>query len=73
MDILRDIELLVRSRHGLIVIDTVEEDRAETLLNHVADRLRMPLFQWSRTRGLRRADLETGSTGQPIPSRHSHT
>jgi len=63
MDTLRDIELLVRSRHGFIVIDTIEEDRAETLLSHVADRLRLPLFEWTRTRGLRRADRETGVYG----------
>ncbi|MGH7466965.1 MAG: AAA family ATPase [Longimicrobiales bacterium] len=53
-DPLRDIELLVRSRHGLIVIDTAEEDRAELLLRHLADRSSMPLFTWTRTHGLRR-------------------
>ena len=68
MDILRDIELLVRSRHGLIVIDTIEEDRAETLLGHVADRLNMPLFEWSRTRGLRRADRDAGVYGTTDPA-----
>ncbi len=53
-DPLRDLELLIRSRYGLIVIDTVEEDRAETLLRLVADRLSMPFFLWSRSKGLRR-------------------
>lgn len=54
-DPLKDIELLVRSRHGLIVIDTDEEERAATLLQHLADSMEMPLFTWSRTHGLRRA------------------
>ena len=54
-DPLKDIELLIRSRHGLIVIDTAEEERAATLLQHLADSMEMPLFTWSRTRGLRRS------------------
>lgn len=53
-DPLKDLELLLRSRYGLIVIETTEEERVETLLRLAADRLSMPLFQWSRTKGLRR-------------------
>ena len=44
-DPLRDIELLVRSHYGLIVINTPEQDRAETILRLVADRLSTP---WGR-------------------------
>lgn len=62
-DALRDIELLIRSRHGLIVIDTAEEERAELLLRHVVDRLQLSLFVWSRTRGLRRADAPLTQSG----------
>jgi AAA+ superfamily predicted ATPase len=62
-DPLHDIQLLVRSRHGLIVIDTPEEERAELLLRHVADRLGLPLFIWTRTRGLRRDGVEAGVYG----------
>jgi hypothetical protein len=57
-DPLRDLELLIRSRYGLIHIDTLEEERVETLLRLVADRLALPLFLWSRTRGLRRDGLD---------------
>ena len=56
-DALNDIELLIRSRYGLIYLDTSEEDRANVLLQHVADRLRVPLFTWTRSQGLSRADL----------------
>ena len=49
---LSDLELLIRSRYGLIHIDTVEEERTELLLRHVSDRLTLPFFAWSRTRGL---------------------
>ena len=66
-DPLRDVELLVRSRHGLVIIDTVEEERATTLLHHLADRMTMPLFVWSRSKGLRRADQDTGVYGTTDP------
>ena len=57
-DVLKDLEVLIRSRYGLIHLDTPEEERAMALLHHLADHLRVPFFAWSRTRGLRRADLE---------------
>ncbi len=58
-DALHDLELLFRSRHGLIYLDTREEDRANSLLAHVADRLRVPFFTWTRSKGLSRADLDS--------------
>jgi len=56
-DALNDIELLIRSRYGLIHLETPEEDRAAGLLAHVADRLNVPLFTWTRSQGLSRSDL----------------
>jgi hypothetical protein len=53
-----DLTLLIRSRHPLIVVDTVEEERLVRLVRRVATRLQAPLFVWSRTRGLRRAGQE---------------
>ena len=41
-DPLRDVELLVRSRHGLVIIDTVEEERATTLLHWIAVEMKFP-------------------------------
>jgi SpoVK/Ycf46/Vps4 family AAA+-type ATPase len=67
-DPLRDLELLMKSRHGLIIIDTVEEERATTLLRHLSDRMQLPLFVWSRTRGLRRSDQETAIYGTTDPA-----
>ncbi len=49
-----DLRTLIRSCHPLIVIETVEEDRVMTLLQSVAAQERMPLFEWSITRGLTR-------------------
>jgi hypothetical protein len=54
---LKDLELLIRSRYGLIHLDTDEEERATALLHHLADRLYVPLFVWTRTTGLRRVGL----------------
>jgi len=56
-DALHDLELLFRARHGLIHLDTTEEDRASALLSHVADRLDIPFFTWTRSQGLSRVDL----------------
>ena len=47
-DALHDLELL-----------SAEEDRAGALLAHVADRLGIPLFTWTRSRGLIREGLES--------------
>jgi hypothetical protein len=54
-DIVHDLELLFRARHGLVHLDTAEEGRARGLLHHVADRLGIPFFTWTRSRGLVRA------------------
>jgi AAA+ lid domain len=55
MDTLRTLEILISSRTPLIAIETLEEERAEQALERVAGRLRIPLFTWTMTRGLRRA------------------
>ena len=59
-DPLQDLHLLIRSRYCIIVLETDEEDRAETLLRKLAVRLRVPFFSWTPTKGLRR-DGESGA------------
>jgi hypothetical protein len=66
-DSLRDAELLIRSRHGLLVIETHEEERAEALFRHLADRMKLPLFAWSLTRGIRRVDEAPPPPSEPGP------
>jgi ATP-dependent 26S proteasome regulatory subunit len=51
-----DIKTLVLSFHPLIIIETVEEERVRALLLSVAAQLRLPLFEWSVTRGLTRVE-----------------
>jgi hypothetical protein len=55
MDALRTLQILISSRTPLIAIETLEEERVEQALERVAQRLRIPLFVWTMTRGLRRA------------------
>ncbi len=57
-DVLQDLQLLFKSRYGLIHMDTEEEDRALSLLRHLADRIGIPLFTWSRIGGITRVDLQ---------------
>lgn len=51
-----DLRTLIRSSHPLVVIETVEEERVLALLQSVTAQERIPLFEWSVTRGLTRAD-----------------
>ena len=53
-DALHELELLLRSRYGLVFLHTGEEDRAASLLRHLADALGIPFFAWSRSQGLAR-------------------
>jgi hypothetical protein len=56
-DALKDLQLLIRSRYGLVYVDTMEEERAEGLLRHLADAMKTPFFTWTRSRGLVRAGM----------------
>ncbi|HEX2780015.1 MAG TPA: AAA family ATPase, partial [Gemmatimonadaceae bacterium] len=49
-----ELDLLIRSRYGLIVIDTLEVDRAEAILKSIASALGLHYYSWSRSKGLRR-------------------
>jgi SpoVK/Ycf46/Vps4 family AAA+-type ATPase len=68
MDALRNLELLITSRYPIIVIETYEEERVEQVLQRVAERLGLPLFVWTVSRGLRRAGAPEGiyNTRDPL-------
>lgn len=57
----REIELPVRSRYPLIMVDTLEEERLPAPLSRTADKLDLRLFTWSPRRGLEREGLERGA------------
>ena len=53
-DLLEQLELLVRSRYGLVIVDTLEEERVEELFKQIASKLQLHYYSWTRSRGLRR-------------------
>ena len=57
-DPLTDAELLVRSRHPFLLIEGEDRTRSLDLLRLLADRMQLPLFRWSRARGLVRVDRD---------------
>jgi MoxR-like ATPase len=57
VDTLHDLELLLRSRYALVVVESHEPERVEEALRAVAQRLGWPFFLWSVTQGLRRDDV----------------
>jgi hypothetical protein len=65
---LHEIKTLILSYHPVIALDTVEEERADAILDSVAAELDLPLFEWSVTRGLRRKGQGTAfhGTNQPL-------
>ena len=68
-DPVSDLELLIRSRYGLIRIDSDEEERVLGLLRHLSGRMTLPLFTWSRPRGLRRDGLDHAVYDTQDPAR----
>ncbi len=55
---LRDLELLLAAHHPLLYLETNEEERAEALLEHVADHLDLLFMTWTPTKGLMHAIVE---------------
>lgn len=51
-----DLQLLIQSFHSVIVVETLEEERVEALLRDISETTRLPLFLWSATGGLCRAE-----------------
>ena len=55
------LELLIRARYALIVIETIEPEMAEQMVRRVASDLSLHYYGWTRSKGLRRG----GSDGDP--------
>jgi SpoVK/Ycf46/Vps4 family AAA+-type ATPase len=57
-----DLKLLIRSRHPLVTIETVEEERALRVVRTACEQMGLPLFTWSVVEGLRRVLPSSGGT-----------
>jgi hypothetical protein len=66
-DAAHDLEALIQSRHPIVTIDTVEEERVDNLLGIVSHYLHMPLFTWTVTHGLQRIGAEGAVYGTANP------
>ncbi len=65
--VVRELALLIKARYGAIVLQTIDENRIKSLLRHLSDQMRLPLFIWTFARGLRRSDLKDGIYGTNDP------
>ncbi len=69
MQELHDLDLLLRSRTPIIVIESLEEPRIIQLFTRLALRLGVSGYQWTVTDGLRRLETDFGAldeTSEPI-------
>ena len=66
-DLIKELILLIRSRYGLICLETVEEERAESLLKYLSDYMNLPFFIWGVNHGLQRADIAKTIYGTADP------
>jgi ATPase family associated with various cellular activities (AAA) len=53
---IRHLQTLIMSFHPIVVMETVEEERVQTLLNKATLDLQLPVFEWSIAQGLCRLD-----------------
>ncbi|MCB1849934.1 MAG: AAA family ATPase [Gammaproteobacteria bacterium] len=58
-----DLELLLRSRTPIVVIETLEEPRIVQLFTRIGLRLGEPVFSWTVTEGLQRTEVDFGRLG----------
>lgn len=58
MQDLHDFEIILDSRVPLVVVETHEESRALQLVVRAGLQRKLPVFAWSCTEGIRRADLD---------------
>ena len=56
-DPVNELVVLVRSRLGLIALDAADPEQAHETLTTAAAQLGIPLFFWTRTKGLRRKNM----------------
>lgn len=69
VDPVHDLALLIRSHHGLIHIDSDQDDRVGSLLSHVAASLDLNFFTWTRVQGLKRVGMDGPVYNTEVPTK----
>jgi len=64
-----ELTTLIESFHPLVVIETVEEERARRLVSAAAQKMGLSFYEWSVVRGLHFGS-DYGGGGQPIGNTH---
>jgi ATPase family protein associated with various cellular activities (AAA) len=65
IDTASNLELLVRARYALIVLETIEPELAERMVRQIASDLQLHYYSWTRSKGLRRGPSGGVSAGEP--------
>lgn len=58
LDILKELNLLLRSGYGVLFLEKFDDDQAEGLLRYQAEAAGLPFFHWTPGNGLRRDSLD---------------
>lgn len=64
MDVIRELEVLVRAKYSVLFVNTWEEARVEEALGQIAKKLNRKLYVWSVTQGMK-PSLSTGPRSGP--------
>jgi ATPase family protein associated with various cellular activities (AAA) len=65
IDTRTNLELLVRARYALILLETIEPELAERMVRQIASDLQLHYYSWTRSKGLRRGPSGGVSAGEP--------
>jgi SpoVK/Ycf46/Vps4 family AAA+-type ATPase len=60
VNVLADLELLVRSRYPIIAVETWEEDRLQSTLRQIGSRQKLHVYEWSVGNPIRRLGMIAG-------------
>jgi AAA+ superfamily predicted ATPase len=66
-DVLRELEILVRSKYPILLLQSDDEDQARFLVKHLAEDLKILHYTWTCTRGMRQSGMKEDIFGTKLP------
>ncbi|MBV6458121.1 MAG: ATP-dependent zinc metalloprotease FtsH [Fimbriimonadaceae bacterium] len=67
MDVIRELEVLVRAKYSVLYLNTWEESRVEDALKDICTKLNRKLYVWSVTQGMKPALASANRPGPALP------